>query len=650
MRRAVAASLVVAMLVALDGAYAAWTVNGSGSARATAVSMGQGNQPTAAASGRQVSVVWTASTYSNGAPVGDYSVKRYDSGGNGQNVGANCSGTVSGLSCTESDLSPGTWRYSVTPRAGSWRGSESPKSAPVTVGSAKLTLSPTSPSSLPATLTGQVSDFLAGQTVTFRLDDPSNGTQLSSTVSPSPIPSDGKANVTVTVPNDVAGGLHTVYAVGSKGDVASQAITLASPSLTFSSSTTITSLPSTLNGSVANFRPDQTVAFRLDDASGGTVLTGTVNPSPIGSNRQANITVTIPAGTANGSHTVYAIGSKGDVASAAITVNALTARSVSTSGYALRDASSGTAADASWQPAFVDGRTAASLAAWPTSFSTGRYEEFNMSQPLPSSLSVQSPVFNLTFASATASTTCAYFEVRRASTGAVLSTHGSTASPVSCATGTTQTTSSTAIPVVTTSDLADDLRIRVFFRNTASAASTLERATVSGTASSASTPFTLYPASATDTSGTAATYPWALETADSPAVASTFIGASGFDTAFNTAKYLQNTFPGYVPGGASAISGSLKTTYRGTSGASTCWYFDVRSGGSVIGTHGSAAAPVSCNATTTFVTDTVNLPEVDTVAEANDVTVRLYFKSAGNNATNRRVELDQSRLTIAYGN
>src|SRR5919204_354950 len=35
----------------------------------------------------------------------------------------------------------------------------------------------------------------------------------------------------------------------------------------------------------------------------------------------ASITVTVPAGTANGSHTVYAVGSSGDVASAAITVS-----------------------------------------------------------------------------------------------------------------------------------------------------------------------------------------------------------------------------------------------------------------------------------------------------------------------------------------
>ncbi len=46
-------------------------------------------------------------------------------------------------------------------------------------------------------------------------------------------------------------------------------------------------------------------------------------PTPIGSSGSANITVTIPAGTSNGSHTVYAVGSGGSTASASILVDSV---------------------------------------------------------------------------------------------------------------------------------------------------------------------------------------------------------------------------------------------------------------------------------------------------------------------------------------
>jgi hypothetical protein len=100
--------------------------------------------------------------------------------------------------------------------------------------------------------------------------------------------------------------------------------TVAAADLSFSSSTTLTTLPSTLSGTISGFVTGSTVTYRLDNATTGTVLTGSTSPSPIAGNGSAAVTVTIPSGTANGAHTVYAVGSDGTVAGAAITVAVVT--------------------------------------------------------------------------------------------------------------------------------------------------------------------------------------------------------------------------------------------------------------------------------------------------------------------------------------
>jgi hypothetical protein len=95
------------------------------------------------------------------------------------------------------------------------------------------------------------------------------------------------------------------------------AITVGNASLTFTSSTAITSLPATLNGTIANFLTAELLTFRLDSTT-GTVLTG--SPSVAGVAGGATISVTIPAGTNDAPHSVFVVGSLGSVASAAIDV------------------------------------------------------------------------------------------------------------------------------------------------------------------------------------------------------------------------------------------------------------------------------------------------------------------------------------------
>jgi hypothetical protein len=118
--------------------------------------------------------------------------------------------------------------------------------------------------------------------------------------------------------------------------------------------------------------------------------------------------------------------------------------------------------------------------------------------------------FSLTFASGLAGeTTCFYFEVRAASSGAVLASHGSSGSPLGCVTGTGLSTVATSIPSVTTADQANDLRIRLYGRNSAAGTMTIDRATTDGTGPF--TTFSLYPERFTDAAdATPDTTTWAL--------------------------------------------------------------------------------------------------------------------------------------------
>jgi hypothetical protein len=85
-------------------------------------------------------------------------------------------------------------------------------------------------------------------------------------------------------------------------------------------------------------------------------------------------------------------------------------------------------------------------------------------------------------------------------------------------------------------------------------------------------------------------------------------------------------------------SATFRHEYRSaTAGDTTCYYFEVYSGATLLATHGSAGSPVSCNATTSYASDAVALPEVDTVAEANTVTIKLFVRNSGGRASQHRI-------------
>ncbi len=301
--------------------------------------------------------------------------------------------------------------------------------------------------------------------------------------------------------------------------------------------------------------------------------------------------------------------------------------SPTTAAWDLRDASSGTEANSSDVLSFNDGLIK-TTGNWSSAFSTTRYLDFDLGAPLPPGLSVSGATFDFRFADNVSGDTASfYFEVRRLSTNTVIQTHGSSGTPVGSVTGTTQQTFSTAISEVNTTDIANDLRIRVYMKESASKAVRVDQGTVTGSSPYAS--FTLYENSSTDAStGTATTTAWSLAGSGGTA----YTDATNWATSFSATKYLKFTFPAYLPTGATVTSVSFSDAYKTNAGSSstTCQYFEVYNGASLLATHGSSGSPYSCNSSnTTYVTDTVSLTEVTTATAANNLIIKMYFKSSG---------------------
>lgn len=214
------ASVGLAVGIAVP-AIAFWQASASSSVSAGAAALGTGATPAGSASGRDVAVSWSADAISGAS----YVVKRYPAaGGAAVAVGGTCTGTVSSTSCNDTAVTPGTWKYTVTSTLSNWTGPEGTAgpAAGVTVGSPTFSgTSPTTVTSLPATITGTVSNFVDSQSLTFHLDS-AGGSTLSGT--PSSIPAaGGSASVSVTLPTGTSNGNHTIYAVTANGESAASA-------------------------------------------------------------------------------------------------------------------------------------------------------------------------------------------------------------------------------------------------------------------------------------------------------------------------------------------------------------------------------------------------------------------------------------------
>jgi hypothetical protein len=135
-RAAVLAFLALSALVAAGVGRSAWAplAVGNGKIKSKTMVASTGTVPTGSVSSHAVTITWSASQFGDGANVPSYVIKRYDAITNAlQTTLANCNGLVGATSCTENGVPTGSWKYTVTPAAGAWRGVEGAASASITV-------------------------------------------------------------------------------------------------------------------------------------------------------------------------------------------------------------------------------------------------------------------------------------------------------------------------------------------------------------------------------------------------------------------------------------------------------------------------------------------------------------------------------------
>jgi hypothetical protein len=207
---------------------AKYSGNGLGGSGSLAQTVPQPIAPTALVNSKKnvVTVSWSTTTLSGGTPVPGYIVSRYTAAGAPVSINAGCTGTITTTSCVENNVPNGQWRYTVRAVAGSWSGPDSALSAIVTVAVPGLVISnPTITGPLPALLSGTISNFVAGESLSFHLDS-ATGTPLSG--SPSTVPAGGNGSVSVTIPAGTNDAPHSVFAVGGTGSIASAAIDIVS--------------------------------------------------------------------------------------------------------------------------------------------------------------------------------------------------------------------------------------------------------------------------------------------------------------------------------------------------------------------------------------------------------------------------------------
>ena len=293
----------------------------------------------------------------------------------------------------------------------------------------------------------------------------------------------------------------------------------------------------------------------------------------------------------------------------------------------IRDASAGAAEVNSSDPlSYTDGLVTTTKT-WGTTFAANRFDDFDFSTGPPAGIPITSATFNFTFASGRAGgNACFYLDVRRASTNALLGTHGSPGTPSACANGGAQVAATVDVsPELTSTDIANDLRIRVYGTENGSKTIKIELATVAIT-----TPYvtaTMDERRFDDEANAASTV------ALSPLFATdgtAYTSVGNFATTFATTRYLKLAPNEAVPAGATISTAQLRFAYKSANaGDTTCWYLEVYNGATLIGAHGSSGSPISCNGTTSVVTDPVSLSEVSTVAVANNLVLRVYMKNSG---------------------
>jgi hypothetical protein len=130
------------------------------------------------------------------------------------------------------------------------------------------------------------------------------------------------------------------------------------------------------------------------------------------------------------------------------------------------------------------------------------------------------------------------------------------------------------------------------------------------------------------------------------------VDATSTAIASGTNRYLEYTMNGAQPGGLSVSSPVFNYRLASAGGAqagNACFWFDVRSGGSVIGTHGSYASAAGCSTGATQTTFSIAIPEVTSTDQANGLVVRVYPWETGVKTKVVNVDLATVGGSTPYG-
>jgi hypothetical protein len=304
----------------------------------------------------------------------------------------------------------------------------------------------------------------------------------------------------------------------------------------------------------------------------------------------------------------------------------------------LTDAS-GSAVDDTEELAFNDARYIDTSNA-SSAFASNRWYDVELADLAPAGLTPTSVTAEVDFSddNGDGKTTCMYLEARRISTDAVIGTHGTSGSPLACEPDVVAHTVSQSLPEVTSTTIANDLKLRLFFSDEGNNAVRIHRVVVKAVVYGKT--WTLLPVATNDALDTVATgtTPWQLGRVDATA----FRNASNWPASYNSGRYLSFTFPATVPGGASVTSASLENVWKTANGVQHCMFFEVYSGGSLLATHGSTGSPWCTTSSTVYATDTISLSEINTPTRANDVTVKAYYWG-GN-----KIDLDRTALHLTW--
>jgi hypothetical protein len=124
----------VTLVAGAGAAIAAWRITSKDVVlTAQTATLSPGNKPDVRADGNAVTVKWEVNTFGERG-VDSYRIKRYEVGGVVQAAPhGGCEQDVVKNECTDTNVPPGQWQYTVVPVKGTWTGPESEKSSAVLV-------------------------------------------------------------------------------------------------------------------------------------------------------------------------------------------------------------------------------------------------------------------------------------------------------------------------------------------------------------------------------------------------------------------------------------------------------------------------------------------------------------------------------------